>query len=461
MGDRRWYPTVEPLADGSVIIVRDKYLHIESLANTLGKLGGDLYGGYVNDPGNNNPTYEYFPSRGNPITMPFLQNTLPVNLYPLTWLLPSGRLFVQANWQTILMDPNTGAETPLPNMTFAIRVYPSSAATAMFPLTPANNYTATLIFCGGNNVQESQWMDPNFIIPTYPTSQSCVRTTPDVDPNYYSDDNLPEGRTMGNFIILPDATLFLCNGAALGTAGYGTQSWTKGDSYADQPLLQPWVYDPARPAGSRFSNAGLQPSTIPRMYHSTATLLPDGSVFVAGSSPHPDVVLTNTEYPTEYRAERFYPWYYQKPRPSPQGIPTSLSYGGNGFDIWLAVEDLAQAGGGTAALSQTQVVVIRTGYATHAINFGQRFLQLQNTFTLNADGSGNLHVSQLPPNPNLFAPGPAWVFVTVAGVPSIGVQVMVGNGIIAVQPTYAATVLPPNARRVKRRWWGEEERVPL
>ena len=32
----------------------------------------------------------------------------------------------------------------------------------------------------------------------------------------------------------------------------------------------------------RFTSAGFKPSTIPRMYHSTAQLLPDGSVLVAG-----------------------------------------------------------------------------------------------------------------------------------------------------------------------------------
>lgn len=50
------------------------------------------------------------------------------------------------------------------------------------------------------------------------------------------------------------------------------------------------MYDPEAPAGSRFSSAGLSPSTVPRLYHSSATLLPDGSVFVSGSNPNPDVI---------------------------------------------------------------------------------------------------------------------------------------------------------------------------
>lgn len=118
--------------------------------------GGCQYGGYVNDASQNNPTYEFFPSRGAPITSPILQNTLPVNLYPLTWLLPSGKLLVQSNWNTVLLDYNLYQETPLDDMPDAVRVYPASGGSAMLPLTPANNYTATIIFCGGSNISTAQ-----------------------------------------------------------------------------------------------------------------------------------------------------------------------------------------------------------------------------------------------------------------------------------------------------------------
>ena len=423
---RRWYPTLETLADGSVIII-----------------GGDMYGGFVNNGPNNNPTYEFYPSRGAQQQLPILLDTLPANLYPLTWLLPSGQLFLQLNWGTELFNPDTGVETRLPNVTHAVRTYPASAASAMLPLTPANNYTATILLCGGTDLLDNQWATDNgtvlTVMTTLPAVQSCVTMTPDTDPTWHDDDDLPGGRTMGNFIILPDQTLFLCNGAKMGVAGYGTQPWVVSDSYADIPLYEPYIYDPSKPAGSRFSNEGLQNSTIARMYHSTATLLPDGSVFVAGSSPHPDVVLTGP-YPTEYRIERFYPWYFNKPRPFPQGWPTSLTYGGNSFDLTLTSDDLN--GDGAGALEQTTVMLIRTGYATHAINFGQRALQLDNTYTLNDDGSAVLHVSQIPPNPSMFAPGPAWLFCVVNGVPSIGVEVVVGSGKIEVQSTLAVSPLP-------------------
>ncbi|KAG9014848.1 hypothetical protein FRB94_009006 [Tulasnella sp. JGI-2019a] len=421
MTTRRWYPTLETFSDGSIVII-----------------GGNLYGGFVNDAGNNNPTWEWWPSRGAPQNLNILTTTLPANLFPLTWLIPSGKLFIQTNFGAELFDPLTNTETTLPDVPHAVRTYPASAATAMLPLTPANNWTATVLFCGGTDLQPAQWT-AGLDLTQVAASASCVYMTPDVDPTWHDDDDLPDGRSMANFVMLPDATLFLCNGANMGVAGYGLESWTKGDSYADQPVYQPLIYDPSKPAGSRFTSDGLSPSTVARMYHSTATLLPDGSVFVAGSSPHPDVVL-NTEYPTTYTVERFYPWYYNHARPQPTGMPTNISYGGPSFDITLSATDLNSDG--ATALEQTTVVIIRTGFATHAINFGQRHVQLQNTYTLNADGSAVLHCSQLPPNPSILAPGPAWLFIVVNGVPSTGVEVMIGNGIIGTQPTAANAALP-------------------
>ena len=40
----------------------------------------------------NNPTYEYWPKQpAGAISMDFLEETVPVNLFPLTWLMPSGK----------------------------------------------------------------------------------------------------------------------------------------------------------------------------------------------------------------------------------------------------------------------------------------------------------------------------------------------------------------------------------
>ena len=73
---------------------------------------------------------------------------------------------------------------------------------------------------------------------------------------------------------------------------------------------------------------------------------------------------------------------------------------------------------------------------------GQRYLELQSSFTAFTNHTAVLHVSQLPPNPALFAPGPALLFIVVDGVPSVGVQVMVGSGNIETQQMLPAANLP-------------------
>jgi len=424
MTSKRWYPTVETLEDGSVII-----------------LGGCTDGGYVNVGNQNNPTYEFFPSKGDPIFSPILNNTPPVNLFPLTWLLPSGKLLIQSNWKTVLLDRNANVEEPLDDIPDAVRTYPASAGTAMLPLTPDNNWTATILFCGGTNQQSNQWMDPNWVIPTTPTSTSCVTISPDVSGSYSHVDSLLEGRSMGSFIILPTGKLLCLNGAQTGTAGYGNQTWAIGQSYADQPALTPALYDPSAPSGQMWNRDGLSASTIPRMYHSAATLLPDGSVFVAGSNPNADYnVGANVTYPTEYRTEIFYPSYYNERRPEPDGLLTQLSYGGPFFNVTLSSDDLF---GDAHNAQNAQVVVLRFGFSTHALNMGQRFVQLNSTYTGNStSGTAVLHVSQLPPNPAILVPGPAMLFVVVNGVPSIGSPVMVGSGQLGQQQVLAATDLP-------------------
>ncbi|KAG8908124.1 hypothetical protein FRB99_000152 [Tulasnella sp. 403] len=420
----------ETLEDGSMIII-----------------GGNLNGGFVSAQDNNNPTYEFWPRRGDgaAIALNFLLVTLPANLYPLVWLLPSGNLFMTTNWKTEIFDYKNNVEHPGPDMPYAIRTYPGSSATTMLPLTPANNWTATMVFCGGTNLQPNQW---NTVVLKVPADATCVRISPDISDQFEDDDTLPDGRVMGNFILMPNGLIFLVNGVNQGTAGYGNDTWAEGHSYGTSPLLEPLIYNPDAPKGSRFSSAGLSASTVPRLYHSVATMLPDGSILVSGSNPNPDYTITE-KWSTEYRVERFYPSYYSQHRPEPVGLPTSIGYGGAYFNVTLSATDLGSDA--KTALQNTRVVIMRFGFSTHAIttltedllqNFGQRYLQLNSTYSLDLSGSATLHVSQMPPNPSIFAPGPAWVFVVVNGVPSMGQAIMVGSGKIETQNATTPVELP-------------------
>ncbi|KAG8896391.1 hypothetical protein FRB99_008918 [Tulasnella sp. 403] len=427
MTTRRWYPTLETLEDGSIIIV-----------------GGNQWGGYVNDAGQNNPTYEYFPSRGPPIGLNILNETLPANLFPLIWLLPSGNMLIQTNWGAEIFDYKKNIEYPIGEIPHAVRTYPGSAATTMLPLTPANQWTATVLFCGGTNLQPDQWT-VTWNIAAYPADATCVKITPDVSQNWIDEgETLPDGRSMGSFILLPDETIFLSCGANTGTAGYGNDSWAIGHSYADNPLYTALIYDPNKPLGSRMSSAGLGKLNVERMYHSSSTLLPDGSVWISGSNPNPDFVSPSSgaKYPTRSSVERFFPAYYNKPRPDPQNLPTTLGYGGPAWNITLQASDL---GGSMSNLPTAKVVIIRPGFSTHAMNMGQRYVQLDSTYTGNQDGTATLHVQQLPPNPAILVPGPAMLFVVVNGVPSVAQWIMVGNGQLGTQTINAVEPLPSSS----------------
>ncbi|XAO25846.1 hypothetical protein I312_104676 [Cryptococcus bacillisporus CA1280] len=422
MTGKRWYPTVETLEDGSVIVI-----------------GGDKNGGYVNTAAQDNPTYEFFPPRdGDPVDLQFLSDTLPVNLFPLVWLLPSGKLFMQANRKTILYDYNTKTTTNLPDMPYATRVYPASAATAMLPLTPANNYTVTLLICGGSNT--TQWGNDGsagYNVTAVPTDNTCVRISPDGNnPQYEDDDYMFEGRSMGQFVMLPDGTFWMGNGVAMGTAGYGNEMYSVGQSYGQDPLYMPALYDYTAPKGSRWNRTGLSASANERMYHSTAILLPDSSVLIAGSNPNAD--FTTSQWRSRTDCEKWYPWFYNEKRPTYDGMPTNLYYGGASFNITMSGTD-------ENAAKNTKVVIIRGGFNTHAMGFGQKMLELESSYTIDMNtGNTTIHVSQLPgnPGPTLFQPGPAMFFVVVNGVPSIGEFLMVGNGQLGTQNTTTNSALP-------------------
>ncbi|KAG8885557.1 hypothetical protein FRB98_001747 [Tulasnella sp. 332] len=425
MTTARWYPTLETLQDGSIIII-----------------GGDTYGGYVNSPASqNNPTYEFYPSRGDPIDLQILSDTLPANLYPFAFLMPSGNLFVQANWAAEIFDWQNNTEFRIGDIPHSVRTYPGSAANAMLPLTPENGWTATIIFCGGTNLQPDQWTT-NWDIAQYPADATCVKITPDVSQQWIDEgESLPDGRSMGMFVILPDGTMLLTNGVKTGTAGYGNDTWVAGGhSYGANPLYQGLIYDPSQPVGSRMSSEGMGKLNVEKMYHSTCLLVPDGSVWCSGSNPNPDYVSpkSGAVYPTQTAVERFFPAYYNKTRPDPQNLPTTLGYGGPAWSISLTAADLL---GSMDNLNNTKVVLLRPGFCTHAINMGQRYVQLNSTYTGNSDGSAVLNVQQLPPNPSILAPGPAYLFVVVDGVPSVGAPVMVGSG-MGNQTIGAVTDLP-------------------
>ena len=77
---------------------------------------------------------------------------------------------------------------------------------------------------------------------------------------------------------------------------------------------------------------------------------------------------------------------------------------------------------------------------------GQRYLELNSTYSgFTNSRSGVLHVSQMPPNAAIFAPGPAFIFVVVKDVPSVGIPIMIGSGQLGAQQILPIAQLPASA----------------
>lgn len=136
MTSARWYATTTRLPDGSILI-----------------LGGMIAGGYNNQLATDNPTFEFFPPKGDGrgIYSKFLHDALNTNLFPVTYLLPSGDIFVAANTMSMIYNVNTNTEHRLPTIPNGVRVtYPETAASALLPTTWANNWQREVLFCGGS-----------------------------------------------------------------------------------------------------------------------------------------------------------------------------------------------------------------------------------------------------------------------------------------------------------------------
>ncbi|THU91946.1 hypothetical protein K435DRAFT_800864 [Dendrothele bispora CBS 962.96] len=399
----RWYPGVVRLEDGSAMIV-----------------GGCYLNDWINNATMNNPTYEFYPPKninghnGTEIPMPFLNDTLKANLFPYTAVLPDGRVFIAANNQTMIFDWKTNTETRLPNIPNGVRIsYPFSGGVAMLPLTPENNYTPEFLICGGSALDDQ--VDQDQISSQDPASTQCSRMVISEEgiAAGWKVEQMPIPRHMVDMFPLPDGRIMIINGAQTGMSAYPSAKDAIGESNADHPAFQSFVYDPEAPEGSRFSMEGIPESPIARMYHSVATLTPNGTIFIAGSNPNEDVCFA--KYPTEYRAEYLDPPYMFQPRPSYTGLASNITYNET-FELQVELP---------ASYDNLTVVLMDLGYSTHGVHMGTRYVKLNSE--LSEDGS-TLTVTG-PPTPQIYPPGPAYIYiVTAEGVPSFGHKTIVGDG---------------------------------
>ncbi|MGH8543016.1 MAG: galactose oxidase-like domain-containing protein [Gammaproteobacteria bacterium] len=152
------------------------------------------------------------------------------------------------------------------------------------------------------------------------------------------------------------------------------------------------IFDPRNPGAGWVVGP---PMKYVRTYHSSFILLTDGSI-LGGGDPQ------SGGAPTPH--ERFFPDYFDMLRPVISAAPAAINYGGN-FTINTP-----------NAIDITEVVLLRAGAVTHGFNMSQRGIEL----VIAGLGAGTLNV-EAPPQANLAPPGWYLLFILNASrVPSMG-----------------------------------------
>lgn len=376
---------------------------------TIFVASGSLNGLDPTVPANNNPTYEILNaegiSDGKSVLLDILNKNQPYYMYPFVHLLSNGNLFIFVSKSAQVFNvAGNQVVTELPDLAGDFRTYPNTGGSVLLPLSSANSWAPEIVICGGGAYQDI----------TSPTDPSCGSILPLSSNPTWALESMPEGRGMVEGTLLPDGTVIWLNGCNQGAEGFGL---------ATAPTLEALIYDPTKPVGQRFSKGAS--STIPRLYHSVALLMPDGTVMVAGSNPVQQPLLTpipnqtpSEDYVTEFRVESYTPPYLQGNAQRPINVVLSskaLVANGSKFTVTFT----APAGN-----TVCKVVLYHGGYVTHGLHMNLRMAFLD-TAGYAAGATAQTLTVTMPPNNNIAQPGPYMVFVTCGGVPAIGQFVMI------------------------------------
>jgi hypothetical protein len=339
----RWYPTTVMLQDGGVM----SFSGLDESAA----------------PNPDTEIYDVGHGWSGPYVAPF-----EPKYYPRLHLLKDGKVLMTGpDPAARTFNPATGtwssviSNHPSPDS----RMYGTSV---MLPLKPQDGYAMRFLATGGNT--SSAYGGAHILDTSLPAWS--WRAVPSLD----------QPRVTHSAVLLP-------NGKVLHVGGSSTFN------VASTAAMKALLFNPAT---ETWSPAGT--IAFPRMYHSTALLLPDGTVWLGGSNPAEGV--------WEPKMEIYKPPYLftstgaAAPRPSISSAPAVIGYGAS-FSI------------GTAqAATISQVVLVRPGSATHAFDMEQRLVHLQFT-----KGTGTLTATS-PPGATVAPPGHYLLFVLDQnGVPSV------------------------------------------
>jgi len=262
----RWYPTATELGDGRVLVVSG------NVTQTTWADTPEIY-----DPAAN--TWTLLPNISTP--------QVHEEEYPLSYLLPTGKVMTIAPsvGQSFLLDPTA-------------QTWSAIGGSTLKNGTAAQYLPGKILYAGGGTPIDSA-------NPAQANAQIIDLTS--ATPIWQPVASMNSPRYTQTLTVLPD-------GKVLAVGGSTSMSQTA-DSTA---VLSAEVWDPS--ADSWTALASMQ---VPRIYHSTAVLLPDGRVLVAGSG-HQNNVTGPGEYNTQFYSP---PYLFNGPRPTITSAPTSVTYG--------------------------------------------------------------------------------------------------------------------------------------
>jgi hypothetical protein len=304
---------------------------------------------------------EYDPATNKMSTLPATADrNMPV--YPRMTLLPNGMILnSEPNKGTELFDPATNRWSWLGNTQLG-----QARSEGNTVLLPDLN---KVLIAGGRGAKGA-------------TNTAEVIDFSQANPAWHYTGSMRYARAYANAVLLADGTVLEVGG---GTGG----------SYSD-PVYTAELYHPATGTWSTMAA-----QTAPRIYHSTAVLLPSGQVLSAGMDSG---TYQNT-------AEIYSPPYlFHGPRPTISSAPSSVGYGKR---FAVSTPD---------ASSVKRVALVKPSGATHALGQDQRYVDV----SFKRTSSTALTVTA-PPNGNHAPPGWYMLFILNShGVPSVASWVQVG-----------------------------------
>nr|XP_010904553.1 aldehyde oxidase GLOX-like [Elaeis guineensis] len=359
--------------------------------------------------------YEFLPKsseKEGAFELPFLRQTYDRmvdkgnNLYPFVHLSSDGNLFIFANRDSILFDhhhhqiiktfpriPGDGA-----------RNYPSTGSSVMLPLEHEDVFRKVeIMVCGGSvsgaprAAKRGQFLD---------ALRSCGRLVITDENPEWAMEEMPGPRVMNDMLILPTGHILIINGATQGCAGW---------QMATRASYHPHLYEPKESVGKRFSV--LNSTGIARMYHSSAIVLPDGRILVAGSNPYRRYTF-GVAYPTELRVEAFTPYYMGRFFDYKRARNLSIQYDrgsdgiryGEEFGVWFELE--------RKPADVVKFYAYSPPFATHSLSMNQRMLKLE-CRSMVRDVGGRTHAILKAPPSSIVAPSGYYLLTVVnGGIPS-------------------------------------------